>query len=104
MLTGKKIEEMRTSGLIPNVTAKTQQIFNEPLTFTETIKKNVFESDFGIYCDYYMTRQIMINNGQEIKDVCTESILLNLHLTEKEKKLYDKYDLRSYFMYKKHSY
>ena len=95
MMTGKRIEALREAKLIPNTKLDTTQLFTDPLSFIDVIKKNVFESDYGIYCDYYLTRQLMINNKQPIKDVFVESILLNLHLTDEEKSLYQKYDIKS---------
>lgn len=95
MMSGKRIETLRGNGLIPNVKLDTKQLFSDPLHFTDELKKNVFESDYGIYCDYYLTRQLMMMNRQPIKDVYVESILLGLHLTDEERKLYDKYDLKN---------
>jgi len=98
MLSGKRIEDMRTKNLIPTIELKTNNLYTDQITFTDNIKKNVFESDYGIYCDYYMTRSLMINNEQPIRDIFTESILLNIQLNENERKLYDKYDLKLYFI------
>jgi len=92
MLSGRKIEYMRNCNLIPDNAIHTTQIFQQPITYTDTIKKNVFESDYGIYVDYYMTRKIMIHNNQKISDVGAEHILLGL--TMEEKILYDKYQIR----------
>lgn len=101
LMSGKRIEEMRNLGLIPNLKMDHVPIFTEPLVFSDQIKQNVFESDYGIFCDYYMTRQLMINNKQKIKDINVEKILLAVNLTDDEKKIYDKYDLKNYFINKK---
>lgn len=95
MMSGRRIESLRDMKLIPNVKLDTNQLFVDPLYFTDEIKKNVFESDYGIYCDYYLTRQLMVMNQQPIKDVHVESILLDLHLTDDERRLYDRYDLKN---------
>ncbi len=101
MLSGKKIQEMRNLKLIPDILVEKNDLFSNPLQFTDSIKKNVFESDYGIYCDYYLTRQIMIKNKQKIKDIYVESILMNIHLDNDEKNLYRKYELINYFITKK---
>ncbi len=101
MLSGKKIEEMRNLGLVPDLKMNQVPVFTEPLQFSDQLKKNVFESDYGIFCDYYMTRQLMINNKQKIKDINVEKILLTINLTDDEKKLYDKYELKNYFANKR---
>ncbi len=95
MLSGKRIESLREMKLIPDVKLDTRQLFIDPLCFTDELKKNVFESDYGIYCDYYLTRQLMVMNQQPIKDIHVESILMNLHLTDEERRLYDRYDLKN---------
>jgi len=101
MMSGKKIEEMRDLGLIPDLKMNQTVVFTEPLQFSDQIKRNVFESDYGLFCDYYMTRQLMINNKQKIKDMNVEKILLRINLTDDVKKLYNKYDLKSYFSEKR---
>lgn len=97
LLSGKRIEEMRNLGLVPDLKIDQVPVFTEPIQFSDHLKKNVFESDYGIFCDYYMTRQLMINNKQKIKDVNVEKILLAINLTDNEKLLYDKYQLKKYF-------
>jgi len=97
MLNGSKLDRMRRSGLLPRVSPKITTIFPTKLAFHENIKQNAFESDFGIYCDYLMTRQLMINNEQKLKDSSTENIIYALHMTDCEKDLYEKYELDYYF-------
>lgn len=97
LMSGRRIEEMRNLGLVPDLKMDQVHIFTEPLQFSDQLKKNVFESDYGIFCDYYMIRQLMINNNQKIKDINVEKIILAINLTDDEKKLYDKYDLKNYF-------
>lgn len=101
MLSGRKIEKLREIGLIPNTSLRNEQIFNEPLYYTDEIKKNVFESDYGIFCDYYMTRQLMIHNKQDIKDIHVEKILINLHLNDEEIILYRKHNIKDCLVNKK---
>jgi len=101
MLSGKKIGKMRDLGLVPSTSVKTELIFTDPLYYSDELKKDVFESDYGIFCDYYMTRQLMIRNKQEIKDINTEKILLNLRLTDEEKLLYRKYNIKECLTKKK---
>ncbi|VBB17958.1 Uvr helicase/DDEDDh 3'-5' exonuclease [Yasminevirus sp. GU-2018] len=94
MMNGRKIEKLREMSLIPNTKVRTDQVFTDPIFFTDNIKKNVFESDYGIFCDYYMTRQLMINNKQPIKDMHAEKILLDIHLTDEERMIYAKYNIK----------
>lgn len=116
MISGRKLEIMREKNLLPtiitnssdnnnspDIIVQTEQIFQEPLCYTDAIKKNIFEADYGIFCDYYMTRQLMIDNYQPIKDTHVEMVLLDIRLTSEEKVLYNKYDIRSYFINGKYS-
>lgn len=95
-LSGKTLKDMKNNGLIPMIKPTVKNIFNEPLQFVDDIKKNHFEADYGIFCDYYMTRQMMINNGQEIRDYGAEKILKTIYLSDEEKRLYQQYDLQHY--------
>jgi hypothetical protein len=101
MLSGRKIENLRELELIPNIKLLTEQIFTDPLYYSDELKKNVFESDYGLYCDYYMIRQLMIHNKQDIKDMHVEKILLNLNMTEDEMILYRKYNIKECLIRKK---
>lgn len=95
MLNGKKIEKLRELELAPGTPPSMKQIFKESLFFTDAIKKNVFESDYGLYCDYYMIRQLMVINKQTIRDINTEKILLDLHFSEDDLMLYRKHDIKN---------
>ncbi len=100
---GKKIEKLRELNLIPVSQLITTQLFSDQLCFTNEIKQNIFESDYALFCNYYLTRQLMINNKQTIKDSNSEKILTNLHLTEDEKQLYYTYNLKNYLLNIDHS-
>ena len=75
LLNGKMIEQMREQKIIPEFELHTINIFEKKIPVCENIKNNNFESDFGIYCDIYLTRQLNINNKEEIRDIYTETIL-----------------------------
>ena len=95
MMSGKHIEKLREMFLIPDVEMDVTQLFIDPLRFTDEIKKNVYESDYGIYCDYYLTRQLMVMNEHNIKDVNVELALFGVRLTDDEKIIYSKYDIKN---------
>lgn len=104
MLSGIQIEKLRDMQLIPNINPDITQLFTEPLCFTDEIKKNVFESDYGIYCDYYLTRQLMIQNNQPIIDTHVDSILLKkrIYMTPEETSIYicNRHDFKKYLIKK----
>lgn len=95
-LTGKWINKMKKLGIIPKMEQKTIEIFDTQLNFTEEIKKSSFESDYGIYCDLYMTRRLIIKNKQKLRDMNTEIILNMEHFTHDEINLIEKYDIVGY--------
>jgi len=97
MLSSAKLNQMRNMGLLPKIKPTINVWKDNPLHHHELIKKNAFESDFGIYCDYVMTRELMRKNGQVLMDCNVENILYAIHLTDTEKELYEKYQLDKYF-------
>ena len=95
LMSGRRIDQLRQLKLIPTSPINKNQIFTDtPLCFTDNIKANGFESDYGIYCDYYITRQLQINNNQQIDDIYAKRILSSFRLSDDEKFLYDKYNLK----------
>ncbi len=105
MLSGPILEVMRDSNLLPNLVLDenyfTKQLFEETIHFTEEIAKNMLKSDYEIYCSHYIIRQLLISNkNQKIRDINAETILCDLHLSDEEKDLYDKYDLKNYLVTK----
>jgi UvrD-like helicase C-terminal domain/AAA domain/Exonuclease len=103
-LSGKQISKMKKSGVIPDIAPQTTSVFDHKLDFSDEIKKGRYEPDYSIYCDRYLTRQLMVKNGQTLKDSNVEQIINAVFLTDDEKILYDKYDLRNYFVTGKHRY
>jgi hypothetical protein len=97
MLNGSKLNCMRDDKLLPNVEPTSTDIFKDKLTLTDELKTNALESDFGIFCDNYMTRKLQLNNNQDIRLSSVENILFSIHLSDNEKDLYEKYDLEKYF-------
>ena len=95
LLSGPAIQQMKQQNLIPTqiLTPTILPLFPNPLTFTNSIKQNVFESDYGIFCDLYTTRQLMIQNSQKPTDAATEKILLALHFTDEERQVFEKYNI-----------
>jgi hypothetical protein len=101
-MSGKIIFKMKKNNIIPKMENNVMEIFNEKLSFTQKIKDNSYESDYGIYCDLYMTRQLMLLNKQTMKDNNTRCILNKIHLTEEELYLVEKHNLtKKYFSKKK---
>ncbi len=94
---GYQIEEMRKLNLIPFLENSKTIIFNHKLEFTQKIKDNNFESDYGIFCDLYMTRELMILNNQKIKCINCLCVLNGLFMTKDEEILWNKYNLNHYF-------
>jgi DNA polymerase III epsilon subunit-like protein len=103
LMSGRRIDQLRQLKLIPTSPINKNQIFTDtPLCFSDNIKINGFESDYGIYCDYYITRQLQIDNNQEIDDIYVKRILSNFRLSDDEKFLYDKYNLKMCLIEKIH--
>lgn len=103
LMSGRRIDQLRGLKLIPTSPIIKNQIFTDkPLCFTDSIKANGFESDYGIYCDYYITRQLQIDNNQQIDDIYVKRILSSFRLSDDEKFLYDKYNLKMCLIKKIH--
>jgi hypothetical protein len=94
---GSQFEDLRNSRLIPNVLPREEKYFHQPLNFTEEIMSNNFESDYGIFCDLYMTRELLIKNNHRIADLSCSCILDSLFMNVDEEKLWNLYDLNDYF-------
>lgn len=94
---GNQFEELRNNGLIPNAEAQEEKYFFQPLSFTEEIINNNFESDYGIFCDLYMTRELLIKNNHKIADLSCSCILDSLFMSVDEERLWHLYDLNDYF-------
>jgi DNA polymerase-3 subunit epsilon len=73
--------------------------YEEKLLFNKDISAKYLEADFGIYCDLVLTRKIMINSGQEIKDDNTLWILHGVELEDEEMEIYNMYNLQKYHCY-----
>lgn len=94
---GDQFEDLRNNRLIPNTAAKEEKYFFQPLNFTDEIINNNFESDYGIFCDLYMTRELLIKNNHIIADLSCSCILDCLFMNIDEEKLWHMYDLNDYF-------
>jgi superfamily I DNA/RNA helicase len=95
-ISGKTLKDMKKNGLIPKIKPTIKNIFNEPLQFVDEIKKNHFQADYGIFCDYYMTRQLMVNNEQDLRDYSVEQLIGTIYLSDEEKRLYNQYEIQHY--------
>lgn len=90
---GKNIKELRKLDLVPKEEFEERILFDEKLEISDEIKENFFESDFGEFCDRLITRQIMLKNNEDLRDIDTELLINGINLTEKEMEVYQKYDL-----------
>ena len=97
-LSGKQIKYMKKHGIIPDVSPNTTIVFDSKLDFDPDIKKGRFEPDYSIYCDLYMTRKLMVKNKQTLTDSSAERVINAVFLTDEERRLYETYDLRNYFV------
>lgn len=74
-------------------------LYSEKLVFNGKISEKYLEADFGIFCDCVITRKIMINSNQEIKDESTLWILNGIELEDEEIEFYNIYNLQKYKCY-----
>jgi hypothetical protein len=96
-ISGSQIQELRELSLLPELNSVEVKYFNQQLNFTQQIKDNNFESDYGIFCDLYMTRDMMLKNRQKIHSVYCECVLNSLSMSPDEEKLWHQYNLCGYF-------
>lgn len=100
LLSAEYISDMRECGLIPEIIPIEERLFMNDIKFTNKIKSGAYESDFGEFCDRYITRGIireMFKKHPEIKytDKDTEDILNALILNNHDMELYNKYNLEA---------
>jgi DNA polymerase III epsilon subunit-like protein len=95
MLNSQNYEEMSKKGLIYDFNIRENKIFDieEPIKYSDAIKERAFEADYGIYCDRYVSRELMISNGNTINDQATKQILEDTQFSSDDFHLHKKYDL-----------
>jgi DNA polymerase III epsilon subunit-like protein len=76
-----------------------EDLYTEKLLFNENISNKYLEADFGLFCDYVLTRKIMINSKQEIKDEYALWIINGCELEDNEMEIYNMYNLQKYHCY-----
>lgn len=97
-LSGEDMDSMKKKKYIfdqilqDNVTT----LYEEKLLFNPEITRKYLEADFGTFCDLVLTRQIMINSNQEIKDQNSLWILNGIELSDEEMEIYNLYELQKY--------
>jgi hypothetical protein len=94
---GENIIEMRNKKLLVTNDSEEEIIFDEKIHFDESIKRGNFEADYGIFCDLYLTRELMIHNEKKLSDAYCMFILNSLHMSKDEERLFHKYNLIKYF-------
>jgi DNA polymerase III epsilon subunit-like protein len=99
MLQYEQLKEMRELGLVPDQEPEEIDLFSNMLSFNELIKANYFESDFGNFVDHIITRYIMINNEQEVKDTDCELLINGIDLSDDDMAVYNKYNLKNLIRY-----
>jgi hypothetical protein len=100
LLQGKDINELRELNLALTNGREERLLFDEMLDVNDDIKENFFESDFGEFNDKLITREIMLTNGEIIRDIDTELLINGINLTEKEMEVYQKYELEKIILSK----
>lgn len=100
-INGKILNKMRYEDLIFDDNPENTKFFHDEVDLSEEIKKSGFNNDYAIYCKFYLTRFLMINNKININIENVENILHVINLTEFEEELYNKYNLKDYFLCKK---
>lgn len=100
-LSGDEMNTMKNEKLIFDEIKNTdiEDIYSKKILFNDKISNMYLESDFGIYCDYVLTRKIMINSKQEIKDEYTLWIINGCELEDDEMEIYNMYNLQKYHCY-----
>jgi hypothetical protein len=93
LLQGKDINNLRELNLALTENREERLLFDDMLNVNDDIKENFFESDFGEFVDKLLTRQIMLKNGEMIRDIDTELLINGINLTEEEMEIYQKYEL-----------
>ncbi len=69
------------------------KIYDVELKFNAAIKKHNLESEFGEFCDRLLTRNIIIQQGNEIDDSDTKFIINGIDLSKEEMEISNKYKL-----------
>ena len=92
-LSGRQLDWMGKQKYIPRIRCKTTNMFDTQIRFIDEIREKQYEADYALYCDLYMTRELMIKNGQQLADRSCELILNHINLTEPQRTLVKKYGL-----------
>jgi len=87
LLNGEKIIEMREHSLLPNIEPTKQNIFDGAIKYTDEIKRERLQSDYGIFCDAYITHKLCVAKNLLLQDNATEQIINTIYLTQEEKDL-----------------
>ena len=93
LFTPMDYDNLRNINLLPNDIDIEKIIhFENKLSFSEKIKKGIYEADFGEYIDRYITYMLIFNNKDKFCDFDTENILNgsveNINLNKDYKDLY----------------
>lgn len=93
MMNSDIICDMRKNNIIPHIELETKILYDKPITYTDDIKNGCYQSDYGIYCDYYMTHQLMHLNKQHISDMHVLNVLHYLPLNIDELTIYHTHNI-----------
>lgn len=93
MLEPKDIDLLRTTNILPKIVPHTQKIHNEH-KYSKYIDEYYLQSDYGIYIDRYISRQlgIVVPNSGGLIDSIANRVLHNINLEPHLYKLYMKYN------------
>lgn len=87
LLNGEHIIKLRQQNLLPDIEPDRKIIFNETIKYTDSIKKERMQSDYGIFCDAYITHKLCVAKNLLLRDDATEQIINTLYLTKEEKEM-----------------
>lgn len=91
LLEPENIAEMRDYGLIPNIHPITIKI-HDSHKYSDFIKKYYLQTDYGIFIDRYITRQIDLNLNLNMIDSISKKVLNAVKLDSNLYKIYMKYN------------
>jgi glycerophosphoryl diester phosphodiesterase len=85
------IKEMRDNGLIPKIEPITIDIHDKH-KYSDFIKKYYLQTDYGIFIDRYITRQIDMKLNLNKVDLISKKVMNSVKLESKLYKMYMKYN------------
>jgi DNA polymerase III epsilon subunit-like protein len=97
LLKATDFQFLRDNNLIPDLKPVVTKLYENELVMNDDIKKHVFESDFGDFCDRHITRKIMLlsRKKEDITDSDALMIIETIALDKEEAELCNKYNMKT---------